>query len=94
MKSKIIKAKETNYHQFTEGEAYINIEGNTVVVMKGIMLATVKYQVATYSGEVQVNCNENDEDKHIIAKAKRIVTQKAGGSLPFGYESWKVVKRS
>lgn len=58
------------------------------------MIATVKYQVATYSGEVQVNCNENDEDEYIIARAKRIVTQRAGGSLPFGYESWKVVERS
>lgn len=58
------------------------------------MIATVKYKVATYSGEVQVNCNENDEDEYIIAKAKRIVTQMAGGSLPFGYESWKVVERS
>lgn len=55
------------------------------------MIAIVKYQVATYSGEVQVNCNENDENEYIIAKAKRIVTQKAGGLLPFGYESWKVV---
>ena len=58
------------------------------------MIATVKYQVATYSGEVQVNCDENDEDEYIIAKAKRIVTHRAGGSLPFGYESWKVVERS
>jgi len=58
------------------------------------MIATVKYQVATYSGEIQVNCNENDTDEHIIAKAKRIVTQRAGGSLPFGYENWKVVERS
>lgn len=58
------------------------------------MLATVKYQVATYSGEVQVNCNENDEDEYIIAKAKRIVTQGAGGQLPFGYECWKVIGRS
>lgn len=57
------------------------------------MTATVKYQVATYSGEVQVNCNENDEDEHIIAKAKRIVTQRFGGSLPFGYQSYKVVNR-
>lgn len=58
------------------------------------MIAIVRYQVATYSGEVQVNCNENDEDECIIAKAKRIVAQRAGGSLPFGYESWKVVERS
>ena len=27
-------------------------------------------------------------------KAKRIITQKSGGSIPFGYESWKVVERS
>jgi hypothetical protein len=59
------------------------------------MIATVKYQVATYSGEVKVNCDKNDEDEYIIAKAKRIVIQRAGGgSLPFGYESWKVVERS
>ena len=58
------------------------------------MIATVKYQVTTYSGDVQVNCDENDEDEYIIAKAKRIVTQRSGGSLPFGYQSWKVVERS
>lgn len=58
------------------------------------MIATVKYQIATYSGEVHVNCNENDEDECIIAKAKRIVTQRASGSLPYGYESWKVIERS
>ena len=58
------------------------------------MTATVRYQVATYQGEVIVNCNENDEDEYIIAKAKRIVKQRAGGSLPFCYESWKVVERS
>ncbi|GIV43935.1 MAG: hypothetical protein KatS3mg035_1058 [Bacteroidia bacterium] len=58
------------------------------------MIATVKYQVATYSGEVKVNCNENDEDEVIIAKAKQIIKQKAGGSLPYGYERWKVVDRS
>jgi hypothetical protein len=57
------------------------------------MIATVKYQVATYSGEVQVNCDENDDDEFIIARAKRIVTKRSGGSLPFGYESWKVVER-
>jgi len=59
-----------------------------------IMLATVKYQVATYSGKIKVNCNENDEDEYIIAKAKKMVTQRSGGSLPFSYESWKVVERS
>lgn len=57
------------------------------------MIAIVKYQIATYSGEVLVYCDENDSDEHIIAKAKKIVTQKAGGSLPYGYESWKVEER-
>lgn len=57
------------------------------------MRAVVKYQVATYSGEVTIPCDENDDNQHIIAKAKRYVTQRAGGSLPFGYESWKVVER-
>ena len=57
------------------------------------MLATVKYQIATYSGEIKVNCNENDENEHIIAKAKKILRQKAG-SFPFGYQRWKVVNKT
>lgn len=57
------------------------------------MTAKVKYQIGTYSGEVQVNCNENDEDESIIARAKRIISQRAGGTLPFGYQSWKIIKR-
>jgi hypothetical protein len=58
------------------------------------MLATVKYQVATYSGEIKVICDENHDDEYIIAKAKRIVIQRYGGSLPYGYQSWRVVDRS
>lgn len=65
-----------------------------MIAIEKDQVATVKYQVATYVGEIQINCNENDEDEYIIAKARRIVIQKAGGSLPFGYESWKVVERS
>lgn len=57
------------------------------------MTAIIKYQIATYSGTIQINCDENDENEYLIAKAKRILTQRAGGSLPFGCESWKVVKR-
>ena len=55
------------------------------------MTRTVKYQVATYKGEVTVNCSPEHEQEYIIAKAKRIVRNRAGGSLPFGYESWKVI---
>ena len=58
------------------------------------MTAVVKYQIATYSGEITVTCEPDDENEVIIAKAKRILTRQAGGSLPFGYESWKVVERS
>ncbi|MPL74367.1 hypothetical protein SDC9_20239 [bioreactor metagenome] len=57
------------------------------------MTATVKYQVATYSGTIQVNCDENEEDDFIIARAKRKLGQKCGVPFPFGYESWKVIKR-
>ena len=45
--------------------------GQNLTKMENEMMATVKYQIATYSGEVQVNCNENDEDEYIIAKAKK-----------------------
>ncbi|WP_375585953.1 hypothetical protein [Cyclobacterium xiamenense] len=57
------------------------------------MTATVKYRVATYQGEVQVPCDPDDENEVIIAKAKRIVTRQAGGSLPWGSQSWRVIDR-
>jgi hypothetical protein len=56
------------------------------------MIAIVKYQIATYSGEVNVPCDPDDDNDVIIAKAKRILRNRAG-SFPFGYESWKVVDR-
>ena len=55
--------------------------------------ATVKYQIATYSGEVQVTCHEDDDNEVVIAKARERVRRLAGGSLPFGYQSFKIVKR-
>ncbi len=57
------------------------------------MIAIVKYRVATYEGEVQVNCEPDDDNEVIIAKAKKTVTRQAGGSLPWGSESWKVIDR-
>ncbi len=56
------------------------------------MLATVKYHIATYAGEIKVNCESDDTDDYIIAKAKRILINKYG-PFPFGYESWRVIKR-
>jgi len=55
------------------------------------MLATVKYQVATYSGTIQVNCGENDEKEYIEAKAKRLLSERCGG-LPLGYERFELLK--
>ena len=57
------------------------------------MTALVKYQVATYSGEVEVSCHEDDDNEDIIRKAKVIERRRFGGSFPYGYESWKVVER-
>ena len=56
------------------------------------MQATVKYQIATYSGEITVNCDPDDENEVVIAKAKRILRSKAG-TLPLGYESFKIIDR-
>jgi len=56
------------------------------------MIAVVKYQLATYSGTIRISCKENDEDKFIIAKAKKILRWKTGG-FPLGSESWKIIKR-
>ena len=60
-----------------------------------MMIAKVKYQIGTYSGEVDVNCNQADEDEFIIAKAKRVLRQRAGGAflVPMGVELWVVLER-
>jgi hypothetical protein len=58
------------------------------------MTATVKYQIGTYAGTVQVNYNPEDDDDIIIARAKRILRNRAG-SFPaeIYYESWRVTSR-
>lgn len=56
------------------------------------MIATVKYQIATYAGEVTVNCEPDDEDEVIIARAKRQL-ENSTGSLPYGYQSLEVIER-
>lgn len=57
------------------------------------MIAIVQYSVGTYTGEVRVMCDPDDETSTVIATAKRIVRNRAGGSLPFGAESWREVAR-
>ena len=56
------------------------------------MKAEVKYQIATYSGTVLVECLPDDDNDYIIAKAKQQLIRKSG-PLPFGYESFKVIRR-
>lgn len=56
------------------------------------MEATVAYQIATYSGTINVQCDPDDDNETIINKAKRILKGRVG-HFPFGYESWRVVER-
>lgn len=58
------------------------------------MIAKVKYQIATYSGTVEVNFDDpNLDDEVIIARAKAQLRRRAG-ACPFGCEAFKVVERS
>lgn len=56
------------------------------------MTATVRYQIETYEGTIQVNCDPDEDEEDIIARAKRILRRQAG-SFPMGiyYENWKVI---
>lgn len=51
-------------------------------------LATVKYQIGTYEGEINVNSNEDCHD-YIIARAKRILRRMT--TLSMCYEHYEVV---
>lgn len=51
----------------------------------------MRYQIATYSGEVTVNAEADADSDHIIALAKRKLRAEAG-EFPFGYQSWRVVR--
>ena len=53
----------------------------------------VKYQVATYSGEITVTSYDDLEREQVIARAKDLLRRRSGGSLPYGYESFKIVSK-
>lgn len=57
------------------------------------MLATVRYQIATYEGDIHVNVSDDDDDDTIIAKAKRVAERRGIGFLGPCYERWRVTKR-
>ena len=50
-------------------------------------LATVKYQIGDYSGQINVNSNECDNE-YIIARAKRVLRKKT--TLSMYYEHYEV----
>ncbi len=56
-------------------------------------IATVKYQIATYSGTIKIPYNDDRDDDWILAKAKKILRQKSG-PFPFGFQSWKITERN
>lgn len=51
---------------------------------------SVSYSIGTYSGVVEVLADPSTETDAVIAKAKRILKARAGGTLPFGAESWVI----
>lgn len=57
------------------------------------MLATVRYQIATYTGEISVNVPTSADDAEIIAKAKRVASARGIGFSGPCFESWHVVAR-
>ena len=58
------------------------------------MRATIQYQIATYSGTVEVFFDDPDADNdYLVARAKRQLRQRAG-ALPHGIEIFKVISRS
>jgi len=58
--------------------------------------ATVKLFIATYAGEeyvVQVECDKDDVDEIIIAKAWKKIKDDEGGSLPYGHRTAEIIQR-
>jgi hypothetical protein len=55
-------------------------------------IATVRYHVATYSGDISVSCDENDDNETICAMARAQLRRRVG-ELPFGYQSFRVTDR-
>ncbi len=52
-------------------------------------IKTVKYQIGTYSGKIDVNCDPDDDNDIIIGKAKRQLRKY--DTLGMAYRSYKVI---
>ena len=58
--------------------------------------AIVKLNIATYAGEeyvVEVECDKDDVDEIIIAKAWQKLKEDEGGSIPYGHRTAEIIKR-
>lgn len=54
--------------------------------------ATVRYQVATYAGEIEVWCDDEEDNDVIEHRAKTKLLSK-GGDPPIGYQSFRITRR-
>lgn len=54
-------------------------------------IATVKYQLGTYKGTVDIPCDENDDNEIIIARAKGKLRKMK--SMPMYSESYSIIDR-
>jgi hypothetical protein len=52
---------------------------------------TVKYQVATYSGTIEVRADDDADSDQIKAMARAKLSRQSPGGLPMGYQSFKIV---
>jgi len=57
------------------------------------MIAIVTYQKNRRIETVQVECKKDDDDRTIVAKAKKAILMASGYSLPLGFYGWQVVRR-
>ena len=58
--------------------------------------AIVKLNIATYAGEeyvVEVECDKDDVDEIIIAKAWKKLKENEGGSITYGHRTAEIIKR-
>ena len=54
------------------------------------MKVLVKYQIATYRGEVDLTCHEDDDNEKIYAMARNKLNR-LYGPLPLGYEHYEII---
>jgi len=54
-------------------------------------IAIVKYQIGTYSGTIQINCDSNDDSEWIINNAKKLLFKDLFS--PMVYTSFKIIER-